>query len=600
MKTKFFKTLFVLLITLPFGEGWGGVLLSAQNGVTVSNLAVATGSPTTVTFNVNWNKDNVPALWSDTVWVFVDYNKNGVMTRLPLSTGATLTGTSAPGLSWVEYAANNDQGVWVVGNAREASSGSFSATVQLLTATADIAGACAYASNYPPMGEYISDTEILFAGTPMYDIVLKHSSGSTITVQSGNTFLSSCDYTLTSFTDATGVPGIMKCIPPTSLSLTASPTTICNGQSSTLTALATGGASYSIDNSSWQTATTFSVTPSSNASYTLYVKTSAGCSASKTNAAAVSMKTSGCGVDQLQGNCTYTVPAVVSTFAAFPSNYSSSTYVSLTDERDNKNYPVVKIGARWIMARNLNYQGTTIGSNTFALTWQTASAQPSTGTGSNTALIGHFWCPGASGATTSTRASCDVRGALYSWETAMMVDGKWTSSAHSSSAWTERTGYGTFTSSANTQNHGQTDAGATIGGRGICPPNWHVPTDGEWGDIMNEMETGTKNHNTATSWLGTNAGTRGKSKCSGTATDANAYWSSGAGTDNYGFRGLPAGYRYSNGSHFGNRDIFADFWSSSAYDGSNAWYREFNSGHATAYRNIYSRSISWSVRCIRD
>jgi hypothetical protein len=30
MKTKFFKSLVVLLISLPFGEGWGGALW-AQN-----------------------------------------------------------------------------------------------------------------------------------------------------------------------------------------------------------------------------------------------------------------------------------------------------------------------------------------------------------------------------------------------------------------------------------------------------------------------------------------------------------------------------------------------------------------------------------------
>jgi uncharacterized protein (TIGR02145 family) len=147
------------------------------------------------------------ALWSDTVWVFVDYNNAGKMERLPVSAATASAGTAIK-------MDGNDKGAWVAGNARSA--GSFSATVTLLTVTATATGACAYASNYPPVGEYVSDTEISFIGTPMYDIVLKHENGGTVTVQAGNTFLVPCDYTLQSFTDATtGAPGIMKCIPMT-------------------------------------------------------------------------------------------------------------------------------------------------------------------------------------------------------------------------------------------------------------------------------------------------------------------------------------------------------------------------------------------------
>jgi uncharacterized protein (TIGR02145 family) len=214
MKTNLFRN-----IKLPLlGRGLGGgllllcvpVLLFAQgNGVKVSNLAVSTGSPTTVTFNVSWNKTGMPDVWSDTVWVFVDYNNNGVMERLPV-TSATLTATSAPGVGKVVEDAGNNQGMWVVGNAR--TQGSFSATVKLLTTVKDVAGACAYASNYPPVGKYSSDAPILsFTGTPPYELLLAKagSPGETEQVESGNKFLLPCDYTLTSFTDATGAPGIM-------------------------------------------------------------------------------------------------------------------------------------------------------------------------------------------------------------------------------------------------------------------------------------------------------------------------------------------------------------------------------------------------------
>jgi hypothetical protein len=220
------KKILFLLLLLPL---LGGGLLSAQ---TVSNLQVmpgATGSASTVTFDVSWDEDALPALWSDTMWVFVDYNKNGKMTRLPLllSAGATLTATSSPGVG--ELVEENIKGAWVVGDARTNSP--FSATVQLFTDETTIAGACAYASSCPPVGKYISETEIVFTGTPMYEITLVHENGYTFeTIESGGTFLLPCSYTVSSFTDATGAPGILGCIPSTDIyNLTVSATTYCAG-----------------------------------------------------------------------------------------------------------------------------------------------------------------------------------------------------------------------------------------------------------------------------------------------------------------------------------------------------------------------------------
>ena len=101
----------VLLPPLGGGLGWGlllflcPVLLSAQNGVTVSNLVLEAG---TVTFDVSWGDKPLPAVWSDLVWVFVDYNNTGKMERLPLLSGATLTATSAPGVGKVIEVLDNN------------------------------------------------------------------------------------------------------------------------------------------------------------------------------------------------------------------------------------------------------------------------------------------------------------------------------------------------------------------------------------------------------------------------------------------------------------------------------------------------------------
>ncbi|MDR0581435.1 MAG: hypothetical protein LBG31_00560, partial [Prevotellaceae bacterium] len=86
----------------------------------------------------------------------------------------------------------------------------------------------------------------------------------------------------------------------------------------------------------------------------------------------------GFGNPVLQGNCTFTQPPVVNTFSAFPSTYSASTFVSLVDERDLKMYTAVKIGGRWWMGQNLNYQT--------GLTYWNKHSSPSTVAGSNPAL----------------------------------------------------------------------------------------------------------------------------------------------------------------------------------------------------------------------
>jgi uncharacterized protein (TIGR02145 family) len=297
------------------------------------------------------------------------------------------------------------------------------------------------------------------------------------------------------------------------------------------------------------------------------------------------------GIFQQQGSCTYTEPAVVGTFANFDPSYSAATYVSLTDERDNKNYPVLKMGDRWIMARNLNYQKN--------LTWQANSADPSTGIGSNTALIGNFWCPGTSSAMTSTQASCEVYGALYSWETAMVLDGTGT--------WVEDIKANTV-ASAGTYNHGRTaHNGAGAGGRGICPPNWHVPTDFEWGVFFDAVEgsgTGTV-HQSADGygWFGTDASPKSKSACIGSATDSAPLWTMSKGNegeDAYGFRVLPTGARTWDGLGFFAFGSGGWFWSSSVAAGTARWHRVFDGNSNLIGHWSCESTFGLSIRCIRD
>jgi uncharacterized protein (TIGR02145 family) len=318
------------------------------------------------------------------------------------------------------------------------------------------------------------------------------------------------------------------------------------------------------------------------------------------------------GTVQPQGTCSYTQPPAFGTFASFPGSYSASTFTALTDERDNQIYTVVKMpDGKWWMAENLNYQKD--------LYWDQRSDRANgsafTTTTNGIPAIGSFWCPAGNAANTVTsspdRAGCTLYGALYTYEAAMMVDGKWSDDAHSSKEFVEPA-YATATSSGNDVNHGR---GSTK--RGICPPNWHVPTDFEWGDMLNKVGLlGTNFNNGYNAWLGTNnnageAGARLKAKCTCPstnefcATDVINDWrytatSANVGTDVYGFRVVPVGYRTNNGSDFTNRVDHAVFWSSSAYSATVAWSRHFNYAYSQVSRHTSSRSGGFSVRCVRD
>ena len=106
----------------------------------------------------------------------------------------------------------------------------------------------------------------------------------------------------------------------------------------------------------------------------------------------------------------------------------SPTFVcgnSLTDIRDNKIYPTVLIGSQCWMASNLNY-GTSIPSSQV----QSDNCIPEK----------HCY--------NDLNGNCTNYGGLYQWEEMMKYDD-------------------------------------TPAGQGLCPPGWHVPTEGEWTTLIN-------------------------------------------------------------------------------------------------------------------
>jgi uncharacterized protein (TIGR02145 family) len=443
MKTKIFRNmkivggaalllLLLLLLLLPTG-------LAAQNGVTVSNLAVNAG---TVTFNVSWNKNTMPvALWSDTVWVFVDYNDNGTMKRLPLNTsGATLTATSAPGVGKVIPVSDNNKGVWVAGNAR--SVGSFSATVKLLTATA--AGACAYASNYPPVGEYIAAQTIKFSGTPPYNLVLNTGSD-----QAYGNYNLLPGQTLQSFTDQTGAPGTMKCIPMTGDIDFVVPAVSKSQQISFVVSTTIDTPNPALVTYSWSApdfspatyegATFTSIVPATPGTYpvTLTAHRKDYCDMVKTK-----------DVEVL--DCA--APGSTVNFTAFNPCTSAPTnsvwYLADTRESNNPQTYTVKLmadGRIWMV------QDMKFGSSCTKTTFSGSSGSDQTGKLST--AIGYTGLYGDCRSGVVTGA-----GYYYDWAAAMQKSGAYSG--------------GSFA--------GCTDAASGASCQGICPADWHVPTSDEF------------------------------------------------------------------------------------------------------------------------
>ena len=114
--------------------------------------------------------------------------------------------------------------------------------------------------------------------------------------------------------------------------------------------------------------------------------------------------------------------------------------------------------------------------------------------------------------------------------------------------------------------------------RGLCPGGWHVPTDGEWTVMTDELG--------------------GESIAGGQMKTTYGWNNGGNGTNSSGFSGLPGGFRYSNG-YFDYAGSNGYWWSSSP-NGSDAWLRGLNSVNENVYRNNLTLRFGFSVRCVRD
>ncbi len=127
----------------------------------------------------------------------------------------------------------------------------------------------------------------------------------------------------------------------------------------------------------------------------------------------------------------------------------------------------------------------------------------------------------------------------------------------------------------------------TEGVQGICPEDWHVPTDGDFTAL--------------TDYLGGLSVAGGKMKTTGTIEAGTGLWydPNTDATNESGFSGLPGGIRASSTGSFVNIGFYGYFWSSSQYSTTNAWSRDLYCHIASVYRGYPSKEGGFSVRCLK-
>ncbi len=139
---------------------------------------------------------------------------------------------------------------------------------------------------------------------------------------------------------------------------------------------------------------------------------------------------------------------------------------------------------------------------------------------------------------------------------------------------------------------------AVVDPNDLCPTGWHVPDYFEWctltsfiGGSLPPNGNKLKSCRQVNSPLGGYCNTTNHPRWN----QNNMAW----GTDDYGFSGLPGGYRSSVGS-FDHLGDWGFWWSSTWFSSYEAWYRSLYYGSGGFYDYFDEWRVGFSVRCLRD
>jgi uncharacterized protein (TIGR02145 family) len=195
----------------------------------------------------------------------------------------------------------------------------------------------------------------------------------------------------------------------------------------------------------------------------------------------------------------------------------------------------------------------------------------------------------------------------------MMVDGKYADETKTSTAWSEdwvASNYfplGTSPATGNNSDKNNARGGTSVknGGRGICPPGWHVPTNYEWANMLDKVEGNTAyTSQTGKGWCGSVAGAKLKSVPTFTDTDpGDGSWylsKNYVGTDSTDFSAIPAGWVDMTNALFYERGGRTHLWNSTAADASYAYAYMLGYTGTGVYKYLSPRSNGHTVRCLKD
>ena len=119
---------------------------------------------------------------------------------------------------------------------------------------------------------------------------------------------------------------------------------------------------------------------------------------------------------------------------------------------------------------------------------------------------------------------------------------------------------------------------ACVDQRGLCPNNWHVPSDNDYSILT--LQNG------------------GESIAGGHLKSASSWLENGVGTNSLGFNALPGGFRKSNGDF--DLQLLEGMWWTSTSNGGTGWFRGLRSDTDAIIRDSRNRIHGYSVRCIKD
>ena len=218
----------------------------------------------------------------------------------------------------------------------------------------------------------------------------------------------------------------------------------------------------------------------------------------------------------------------------YPASASFTCGDPLTDSRDGQSYTTVLIGDQCWMAENLNI-GTMINGNEIMT--------------DNSEFEKYCY--------ENNTVNCDDYGGLYQWNEIMQ-----------------------YVSDTAVQ--------------GICPEDWHIPTDYELkileGSVDSQYSVGDPVWN--------NTGERGYD--AGLNLKSTAGWNYGGnGTDLFGFTALASGFR-SYGGIFNYLGDYAYIWSSTEDENNLVWNRRLFYGFEDIGRYNSGMGFGFSVRCLKD